>query len=89
MALAPAKKTSIIETYRRNDKDSGSPEVQVALLTQRINDLTGHLKSHRKDYHSRRGLLTMVGKRNSLLDYLSRSDRTRYQDLITRLGLRK
>ncbi len=89
MALAAEKKTSIIQTYRRNDKDSGSPEVQVALLTQRINDLTGHLKSHRKDYHSRRGLLTMVGKRNSLLDYLSRSDRTRYQDLITRLGLRK
>lgn len=87
--LTTEKKNEVIGTYRRNDKDTGSPEVQVALLTQRINTLTEHLRSHRKDYHSRRGLLMMVSKRNGLLQYLARVDRNRYQQVITQLGLRK
>lgn len=89
MSLTAEKKTSLISLNRRHDKDSGSPEVQVTLLTHRINDLTGHLRGHQKDHHSRRGLLMMVSKRNRLLGYLARVDRTRYQDLIGKLGLRK
>jgi small subunit ribosomal protein S15 len=83
------KKTGIIETYRVHEKDTGSPEVQVALLTERINHLTGHLKGHQKDHSSRRGLLKMVGRRASLLKYLAGQDRKRYQAVIDRLGIRK
>jgi len=89
MTLSAPDKKTIITDYRRSETDSGSPEVQIALLTQRINDLTNHMKSHRKDYASRRGLMVMVSKRNRLLQYLSRSDMPRYQGVINRLGLRK
>ena len=82
-------KTKVIEDYRRHDNDTGSPEVQVALLTQRINELTDHFKSHDKDHHSRRGLLKLVGQRRRLLDYLKRQDLERYRKAIERLGLRK
>ncbi|MCX5655824.1 MAG: 30S ribosomal protein S15 [Planctomycetota bacterium] len=88
MAMAK-KKTAIIETFRVHEKDTGSPEVQVALLTERINHLTEHLKGHRKDHSSRRGLLKMVGRRASLLKYLASEDRERYQAVIDRLGIRK
>jgi len=84
-----AKKQEIIKTYRVHENDTGSPEVQVALLTQRINHLTEHLKGHLKDHSSRRGLLKMVGRRASLLKYLVREDRNRYQAVIERLGIRK
>lgn len=83
------KKQSIIEGFRLHEGDTGSPEVQVALLTQRINQLTGHLRTHRHDYHSERGLLCMVGQRQRLLRYLREVDHERYQALITKLGLRK
>jgi small subunit ribosomal protein S15 len=83
------KKKTIIETYRVHEKDTGSPEVQVALLTERINHLTEHLKGHQKDHSSRRGLLKMVGRRASLLKYLAGEDRERYQAVIDRLGIRK
>lgn len=89
MPTTAAPKGEIVEKYRRHDNDSGSPEVQVALLTDRITYLTEHLKKNRHDYHSRRGLLGMVGKRNRLLRYLARIDRARYRTLIERLGLRK
>jgi small subunit ribosomal protein S15 len=89
MALSAELKTGIITDYRRSDDDSGSPEVQVALLTARINELTEHLRQHKHDYASRRGLLMMVSKRNGLLRYLARKSRGRYQELIGRLGLRK
>lgn len=89
MTIAAEKKTEIIHTFRRTDTDSGSPEVQVALLTERINGLTDHLRGHKHDYASRRGLLMMVSKRNRLLGYLARTNRPKYQDLIGRLGLRK
>lgn len=89
MVIPAEKKTQIIAAHRRHEKDSGSPEVQVALLTERINNLTEHLRVHRKDFHSRRGLVMMVSKRNRLLKYLSRTDRNRYQELINRLNLRK
>jgi small subunit ribosomal protein S15 len=79
----------MITTYRRHDGDTGSPEVQVALLSQRISALTDHFKAHAKDHHSRRGLLMMVGRRRRLLDYLKRRDTDRYRALIDRLGLRK
>ena len=82
-------KTETIENYRTHDSDTGSPEVQVALLTQRINHLTEHFKVHSKDHHSRQGLLKMVGRRRRLLDYLKSKDYDRYQQLIKRLGLRK
>ncbi|NLC87589.1 MAG: 30S ribosomal protein S15 [Clostridiaceae bacterium] len=82
-------KQQIINTYKRDEKDTGSPEVQVALLTQRINELTEHLKIHKKDNHSRRGLLKMVGARRSLLKYLSERDVQRYRDIVEKLGLRK
>lgn len=82
-------KSKVIQEYRRHDNDTGSPEVQVALLTQRINELTEHFKSHGKDHHSRRGLLKLVGQRRRLLDYLKRQDLARYRTAIERLGLRK
>lgn len=85
----PTPKKDIIETYRTHETDTGSPEVQVALLTERINHLTEHLKGHRKDHSSRRGLLKMVGRRASLLKYLAAQDRNRYQATIERLGIRK
>lgn len=89
MTLTVEAKSALIHDYGRREGDTGSAEVQVALLTTRINELTEHLKTHRKDHASRRGLLKMVGKRSSLLKYLSRTDRERYQALIGRLGLRK
>ena len=89
MPMSPEAKTQIVSDYKIHDKDTGSPEVQIALLTERITELTEHLKTHKKDHSSRRGLLKMVGKRNSLLKYLTREDRTRYQQIIGRLGLRK
>lgn len=87
--IAAERKTSVITTYRLHDKDTGSPEVQVALLTERINELSDHFKSHAKDHHSRRGLLKIVSQRRRLLEYLRRSDPARYQELIQRLGLRR
>lgn len=89
MSMAAEKKTEIVSSFRVHEKDTGSPEVQIALLTARINELTEHLKTHKKDFSSRRGLLRMVGNRNSLLKYLMREERERYQATITRLGLRK
>lgn len=89
MTIAAEKKSKLVSEYRRHDNDGGSPEVQIAVLTARIADLTEHLRTHRKDFSSRRGLLMMVGKRNRLLRYLARTDREAYQNLIKRLGLRK
>jgi small subunit ribosomal protein S15 len=89
MALDKDEKTSIIDDYQVHETDTGSPEVQVALLTKRINQLIEHLKLHDHDHHSRRGLLKLVGRRRRLLAYLSLKDRTRYRALIERLGLRK
>lgn len=89
MSLAKEVKVDIITQYKTHEGDTGSPEVQVALLTKRINELTDHFRTHAKDNHSRRGLLKLVSQRRSLLDYLKRCDITRYHDLITRLGLRK
>jgi small subunit ribosomal protein S15 len=83
------RKTEVISSYKTHDGDTGSPEVQVALLSERISYLTEHFKSHAKDHHSRRGLLKLVGQRRSLLDYLKRKDSDRYADLIKRLGIRK
>lgn len=87
--LTVDQKKTVIETTRVHDKDTGSAEVQIALLTTRINELTEHFRAHKKDFSSRRGLLKMVGKRNSLLKYLINTDRARYQAIITKLGLRK
>ena len=89
MAITKDRKTQIIDQYRREPTDTGSPEVQVALLTARITELTEHLRTHKKDHASRRGLLMMVSKRNSLLTYLRNKDRNRYQTVINSLGLRK
>ncbi len=89
MALAKEAKLDIIGNYKTHDVDTGSPEVQVALLTQRINELTEHFKTHVKDNHSRRGLLKLVSQRRRLLDYLRRKDVERYRQLIGRLGIRK
>ena len=89
MSVTAEQKKKIVSDYQTHEKDTGSPEIQIALLTQRITELTEHLKTHKKDHSSRRGLLKMVGKRNSLLKYLTREDRTRYQQIIGRLGLRK
>ena len=83
------RKTEVISTYKTHEGDTGSPEVQVALLSERINYLNEHFKAHAKDHHSRRGLLKLVGQRRSLLDYLKRKDSDRYADLIKRLGIRK
>jgi len=89
MAITKDRKTQIIDQYRLEPTDTGSPEVQVALLTARITELTEHLRAHKKDHASRRGLLKMVSKRSSLLNYLRNNDRSRYLSLINRLGLRK
>jgi small subunit ribosomal protein S15 len=89
MAITKEQKQEIIDQYGRGDGDTGSPEVQIALLTARINDLTEHFKTHKKDHASRRGLLMMVSKRSSLLKYLRQHNRKAYLDLIGRLGLRK
>ena len=89
MALSTEAKTQVINDYQRFSGDTGSPEVQVALLSARIEQLSGHFKDHVHDHHSRQGLLRMVSRRRKLLEYLKRMDNTRYQDLISRLGLRK
>ena len=89
MSITADKKKKVIKDHGRGEGDTGSPEVQVAILTSRIQTLTDHFKTHAKDNHSRRGLLTMVNKRRSLLDYLKREDVQRYADLIAKLGLRK
>ena len=89
MSITAEKKQELIKTHARGAEDTGSPEVQVAILTERIINLTEHFKTHAKDNHSRRGLLMLVNKRRSLLDYLKREDTARYSDLITKLGLRK
>jgi small subunit ribosomal protein S15 len=83
------EKTQVIEGYKLHGSDSGSPEVQVAVLTKRISEISDHLKTHKKDYSSRRGLLKLVGRRSALLKYLRNNDKERYQKLIERLGLRK
>ena len=89
MSITAERKQEVIKEHARAKEDTGSPEVQIAILTSRIRTLTEHFKSHAKDNHSRRGLLMMVNKRRSLLDYLRREDATRYTDLIAKLGLRK
>jgi small subunit ribosomal protein S15 len=89
MSITAEKKQELIKEHARGSDDTGSPEVQVAILTSRIQTLTEHFKTHAKDNHSRRGLLMMVNKRRSLLDYLKREDTARYSELITKLGLRK
>ena len=89
MALAASEKSEIISSFGRGTKDTGSPEVQVAILTKRINELTLHFKEHAKDHHSRRGLLKMVSRRRKLLDYLKRTEFNVYKSLIEKLGLRK
>ena len=89
MPLASRRKSQIIEKHRKHDSDTGSPEVQIALLTERIVYLTEHFKTHTKDHHSRRGLLKLVGQRRRLLDYLKRKDFQRYRDIIGTLGIRK
>ena len=89
MALSKEKKNAIVSEFARSTGDTGSVEVQVALLTERINRLTEHMKEHTHDYHTNRGLLQLVGKRKSLLDYLKRTDVQRYRELISKLGLRK
>lgn len=87
--LTPEQKQQLIEKYRLHDSDTGSPEVQIAILTERINYLTGHLKEHKKDHHSRRGLLKMVGQRRGLLNYLRDNDIARYRTILEKLNLRK
>ena len=87
--MTKERKQEIISNYRRDDKDTGSSEVQIALLTERINELTAHLKIHTHDNHSRRGLLKMVGKRRNLLNYLAKNDVERYRNIVEKLGLRK
>ena len=89
MSISAERKQALIKEYATTPNDSGSPEVQVAILSERIRNLTDHLGTHKKDFHSRRGLLVMVGQRRRLLDYLKRSDETRYETLIGRLGLRR
>ena len=87
--LRKDEKTAVIEANRTHETDTGSPEVQIAILTKRINDLTEHVKVHQKDHHSRRGLLKMVGKRRNLLNYLQKEDIERYRAIVAKLGLRK
>ena len=89
MAVEAERKTALVKQYQTHEKDTGSPEVQVALLSERIGELTEHFKTHRKDHHSRRGLLKMVGQRRRLLDYLRDKDPNRYKKLIDGLGIRK
>ena len=87
--ISKEAKTKIIDEFKRDEKDTGSPEVQIAILTERINELTEHLKVHKKDDHSRRGLLKMVGRRRNLLNYLAKKDINRYREIVEKLGLRK
>ena len=87
--MTKERKQELIQNYKRDEKDTGSPEVQIALLTERINELTEHLKIHKKDNHSRRGLLKMVGKRRNLLNYLAKKDEGRYKTIVEKLNLRK
>lgn len=87
--MTKERKQEIINTYKREEKDTGSPEVQIALLTERINELTEHLKVHKKDNHSRRGLFKMIGKRRNLLNYLAKKDLPRYREIVKQLNLRK
>ncbi len=87
--ISKEAKTKIIDEFKRDEKDTGSPEVQIAILTERINELTEHLKVHKKDDHSRRGLLKMVGRRRNLLNYLAKKDINRYREIVSKLGLRK
>lgn len=87
--MLKSEKQEIIQTYKTHETDTGSPEVQIAVLTKRINDLTEHLKEHKKDHHSRRGLLKMVGKRRGLLNYLMKVDIERYREIIAKLNIRK
>jgi small subunit ribosomal protein S15 len=89
MSITAERRTALIQDYAQKPGDTGSPEVQVAILSERILNLTEHLKGHAKDFHSRRGLLVLVGQRRGLLDYVKRKDRTRYESLIGRLGLRR
>lgn len=89
MALSPDKKQSIIDKHRSHETDTGSPEVQIAILTERINSLSRHLQVHKKDHHSRRGLYKMIGRRRGLLNYLQKKDVARYRSLIEELGLRR
>ncbi|WP_119680020.1 30S ribosomal protein S15 [Indioceanicola profundi] len=89
MSITPERKAELISEYKTKDGDTGSPEVQVAILSERISNLTEHLKTHAKDFHSRRGLLVMVGQRRRLLDYVKKNDQARYESLIGRLGLRR
>ncbi len=89
MSVTQERKSELIKEFQQSDGDTGSPEVQISILTERIKNLTEHLKEHQKDHHSRRGLLIMVGQRRSLLDYLHKKNEVRYQDLIKRLGLRR
>ena len=89
MSIAPGRKADVIKSYATKSGDTGSPEVQVAILTERINNLTGHFKTHLKDNHSRRGLLKLVSQRRQLLDYLRRADEARYKTLIEKLGIRR
>jgi len=89
MSITAEEKTSVVSSYRTHEKDTGSPEVQIALLTTRINQLRDHFEKHKKDHSSRRGLLKLVSRRNQLLKYLTRVDRVRYQKIIAQLGLRK
>ena len=89
MSITAERKKDLLQEYATRDGDTGSPEVQVAILTERINNLTEHLKTHKKDFHSRRGLLMMVGQRRRLLDYVKRKDNSRYENLIKRLSLRR
>jgi len=89
MSISAERKRELIGEYAQGEKDTGSPEVQVSILSERIKNLTDHLSTHKKDFHSRRGLLMMVGQRRRLLDYLKRKDNERYEQLIKRLGLRR
>ena len=89
MALTKDNKETVIKEFRSHEKDTGSPEVQIAILSKRINYLTDHFKYHKKDHHSRRGLLKLVGRRRKLLDYVKEKDTKRYQDIIKKLGIRK
>jgi len=89
MSITAERKSEVVREYATHEGDTGSPEVQVAILTERIKNLTGHLQVHKKDFHSRRGLLIMVGQRRRLLDYVKSRDRSRYEGLIERLGLRR
>lgn len=89
MALSQERKNELISAYKIHESDTGSPEVQIAILTEEINNLNGHLSTHKKDHHSRRGLMKMVGRRRNLLTYLRNNDVQRYRNLINRLGLRR